>query len=138
MSSPDTLNPPDIITDPAQLLEIVRRGGRVVFYLYHDWKRTNEVWRCDVCSEFAACSTEPRAQVGQDEAEFFEVDVPRLMRDISGETLAALLQLEFVFSEPCVQLFENGKRQYTFRGADLSRIRNRVSAALQYPHSDEC
>lgn len=119
------------IKSPTRLLEVLAHP-RVVIYFYHDWRRTNEQFGCNVCDEFGACSTEDSG------AEFYEVNVPAFMREIDRPQLEQVLSSCGALEQPCVQIFENGQRMYTFRGEDLRHIRNRVGAALRYGRSDEC
>lgn len=119
------------IQSPSRLLEVLTHA-RVVIYFYHDWRRTNAQLGCNVCDEFGACSAE------DGEAEFYESSVPAIMRATSGAELEQILKSCGPLEQPCVQIFEAGRRIYTFIGLDLAHIKNRVRVALEYGRSDEC
>ena len=119
------------IQSPARLLEILTHP-RVVIYFYIDWRRTNADLNCNVCDEFGACGTEDLG------AEFYEVSVTALMRQLEEQELEQVLRLCGALDRPCVQIFEDGQRIYTFLGEDLRHIRNRVGVALRYGRNDQC
>lgn len=85
-----------------------------------------------MCDEFAACSAE------DGEVEFYEASVPAFMSKTTGVELERILTLCGPLEQPCVQIFEAGRRIYTFTGLDLAHIKNRVRVALEYGRSDEC